>query len=213
MSRITPLPRSKLPPAPARVLVVSSAAQALRTLGPYLKELGYSPLLYALPPQSEHELTAIAAETPIDGIVHVFHPNLLLLDIDFGDERMGWRLIQALQLLPSTAALPCVVCIAATEFALELMPHLLAHGLRIVLKPYTRDELLRNVWAACPPATASPMTAPGEQQRLSDTGPHDTSGRQPDNARRQPHVDGADGDTRIDSAARTKPNDGNLRVG
>lgn len=171
-----PQPQPSLTRPAVDVLVVSTSLQPQRTLGTYLQDIGYAPLLSALPARTMSP--GLAAETVIAGMVQVFHPRLLLLDIDFGEERAGRRLLQALHALPATAALPCVVLIAAIDLARELLPQLLSQGLRVVYKPYARDELLRCVWAACPPSTPAPpvlLVAPNGPTLLEDVDATDSA--------------------------------------
>lgn len=141
-----PLPRAQgdAPTSPTRVLLASSHRALLHAVRTLLNTAGYEPLAYQFTLQNDQ----IAAETLIEGMALTYHPGLLLLDIDFGEELAGWRLIQALQMHSSTAVLPVVLCIAASAYVQGLIPHLLARQVYVVVKPFSPDDLLRGVESA-----------------------------------------------------------------
>lgn len=155
---------STSPPTRTRALVVSPTLNALQTIRLLLAAAGYDAVQYHAAPDDVPNDAPIALDAVIEGIVQTFSPDLLVLDIDFGDERVGWRLLQALELQPGAAACPWVVCIAAIEYALGLAPQLVIHGIRVVWKPFTTDDLLQNVYAACPPTPLTPSATPVTQQ-------------------------------------------------
>lgn len=158
-------------PPPTRILVVSSIPSVLRIIRPPLEAAGYEVLQYHVAQQDP----LIALDTAIEGMVQTLSPELLVLDINFGEESAGWQLIQALNLLSGAAAIPWVVCIAAAEYELGLVPHLLRQGIGVVLKPFTTRDLLRMVWAACPavglvtPEIAAPEIAAPEHVEQSES--------------------------------------------
>lgn len=152
---------STVPTTRTRVLVVSPDRSMLCTIRPLLDAAGYD--AWQCHAVSHDDRTML--EVVIEGAVQTFHPELLVLDIDFGEERVGWHLIQALRLLPGAASLPWVVCIAAIEYALGLVPHLVVQGVHVVWKPFTRSDLLQRVWGACPPTVPAPLEISTPNQR------------------------------------------------
>lgn len=152
---VVPTPK----PTPTRVLAMSSSQRALTGLRPLLADAGYTPLYFHL----VEDLLLGPVEPRIQIVVETYQPDLLLLDIPFGEEPAGWQLVQTLQLSPMTAALPLVVCVAASAYVHELGSHLYTHGIRLILKPFVRDEVFNGLRAARPSRHAGTLQPPPDQ--------------------------------------------------
>jgi CheY-like chemotaxis protein len=72
-------------------------------------------------------------------------PDLLILDYLFGNEPLGWQLLQMLRMDRATAPLPVVVCTAAVARLEEMSAHLAKMGVGFVIKPFDIDALLDEV--------------------------------------------------------------------
>lgn len=77
--------------------------------------------------------------------VELLHPDLVMLDLKFGTQLEGWKMMQKLRLYRPTADLPIIVCTAALREAREQEDHLRAEGIGIVYKPFAIDHLLLAV--------------------------------------------------------------------
>ena len=44
-------------------------------------------------------------------------PNLVILDLKFGSQMEGWKLLQMLRMYPPTAGVPIIICTAAVREA------------------------------------------------------------------------------------------------
>ncbi len=104
------------------------------------------------------------------------HFDLLLLDIDLGEERTGVELLHALRQMPAYAATPAVTCTANTRPGDR--ERLLASGFdAYVGKPFTEEELLDTLDTLLASSGPSGNTesdrrgvsveAPPEDQRLA----------------------------------------------
>ena len=81
-------------------------------------------------------------------LVKATQPDLVLLDIMFAREELGWTILEDLKRDPETAAIPVVVCSAATP-SLRAHHDLLAKcQVPWVLKPFDLDQLLDTVEVA-----------------------------------------------------------------
>jgi CheY-like chemotaxis protein len=135
---------------PLCILVVSRAQDVLHSFRDFLQGTCYEPLLLNSALMRVQGNDLVPLDLQIASVVESFEPDLVLIDVPFGAEQSGWELIQQLRLRPATAALPLVVCIAATKDAHELQSHLSAHDVYLVLKPFAADELLQVLKGALP---------------------------------------------------------------
>lgn len=73
-------------------------------------------------------------------------PDLVMLDLRFGDEELGWRILDQLTLDPATRRIPVIVSSAAVDSLRTHAPALLAQNGHFVLpKPFDLDVLLGTV--------------------------------------------------------------------
>jgi DNA-binding response OmpR family regulator len=73
-------------------------------------------------------------------------PELVMLDLRFGGEECGWRILDQLTLNPATRCLPVIVWSGAVESLRIQAPALLAQNGHFVLpKPFDLDVLLGTV--------------------------------------------------------------------
>lgn len=116
----------------ARILVVNDTQEILELFREMLEEEGYDVILSGNPVQQIREVEEI-------------HPDLIILDLVFGDERTGWQMLQMLKMKRSTAAIPVILCTAALAMAREQEGYLVSQGIHIVYKPFDIEQLLINV--------------------------------------------------------------------
>ena len=56
-------------------------------------------------------------------------------------EKLGWQLAQKMRMSSDTEAIPIIICTAATEDVREQEGWLTAQAIKVVLKPFTVDQL------------------------------------------------------------------------
>jgi CheY-like chemotaxis protein len=72
-------------------------------------------------------------------------PDLVISDHVFGEEKVGWQLVQRLKMDRETADIPIIVCSAAIKELRELEGYLTEKNVGILLKPFDVDDLLALV--------------------------------------------------------------------
>ena len=114
------------------VLVIDDAPELRQLFRDALEGEGYRVSLAAAPPT-------------LDQIARL-GPDLVLLDLLLGeDEGVAWRLVQGLRGDPRLAAVPVLVCSAATHLLRRLELELRGLGVEVVTKPFDLDDFLAIV--------------------------------------------------------------------
>jgi len=73
-------------------------------------------------------------------------PDLVMLDVRFGDDEYGWRILDQLILDPATRCIPVIVWSGAVDSLQSHAPALLAqNGLFALPKPFDLDGLLGTI--------------------------------------------------------------------
>ena len=144
------VPAEAVLPVPApRVLVLNDAPEVLAALRDVLEGEGYA-VSTRLVAVDRTEVARVA-------------PDLIVLDLMFGRETAGMRLLAELREDPATTRVPVVLCSAADDAVRRLTARHLGGRVRLVLKPLDVDKLLDEVdqalaWAA-EQATVAPKPA------------------------------------------------------
>jgi len=113
-------------------MVVNDTQEILDLFNDILTEEGYEAILYSYAIQDLREIEQVK-------------PDLIILDLIFGAERIGWQLLQKLKMRRSTEAIPVIVCTAAVMEVREMEGYLQAKGVGLVPKPFTIDDLLEAI--------------------------------------------------------------------
>jgi DNA-binding response OmpR family regulator len=117
----------------ARILVVNDTQEILELFRIFLEEEeGYEVVLSGFPIQHIKEVEHI-------------NPDLIILDLVFGDEKTGLQMLQMLKMQRSTAAIPIIVCTAALDVVREQEGYFVSQGVHVVYKPFDLDHLITNV--------------------------------------------------------------------
>jgi DNA-binding response OmpR family regulator len=116
----------------ARILVVNDTAEILEAFEALLTGEGYEVSLFSYAPHDLLEVRRVA-------------PDLVILDLIFGSEKLGWQLLDKMRMTRETAAIPVIVCTAAVNEVRQNEGHLKAMGVTVVLKPFDIDMMLRVV--------------------------------------------------------------------
>ena len=110
------------------VLVVNDTEEILELFRDILEEMG-------------HRVTATSyAPDELEKIIRQ-EPDLVILDLVIGGEKVGWQLAQKMRMARETESIPIVICTAATEHVREQEGWLAAQAIKVVLKPFTIDDL------------------------------------------------------------------------
>lgn len=115
-----------------RILVVNDTQEILELFRMLLEGEGYEVVLAGFPIQQMSDIEQI-------------HPDLIILDLVFGDQRSGWQMLQMLKMKRSTASIPVIVCTAALDMVREQEGYLVSQGVHVVFKPFDIDHLLTNI--------------------------------------------------------------------
>ena len=115
-----------------RILVVNDTQEILELFRMLLEEEGYEVVLSGFPIQQMSDIEQI-------------HPDLIILDLVFGDQKSGWQMLQMLKMKRSTASIPVIVCTAALGMVREQEGYLVSQGVHVVFKPFDIDHLLTNI--------------------------------------------------------------------
>ena len=117
----------------ARILVVNDTQEILELFRMFLEEEeGYEVVLAGTPMQRIKEVEQI-------------NPDLIILDLVFGDEKTGLQMLQMLKMQRSTATIPVIVCTAALDLVREQEGYLVSQGVHVIYKPFDLDHLETNV--------------------------------------------------------------------
>ncbi|HLX58575.1 MAG TPA: response regulator [Ktedonobacteraceae bacterium] len=117
----------------ARILVVNDTQEILELFRMLLEEEeGYDVVLSGFPIQQVNEIEKI-------------EPDLIILDLVFGEEKTGLQMLQMLKMKRSTATIPVIVCTAALDLVREQEGYLVSQGVHVVFKPFDIDHLLTNI--------------------------------------------------------------------
>jgi CheY-like chemotaxis protein len=88
-----------------------------------------------------HRVTA-TSYAPDDLVeIQKVEPDLVILDLIMGGEKLGWQLAQKMRMSRDTEDIPIVICTAATEDVREQEGWLTANAIKVVLKPFSVDDL------------------------------------------------------------------------
>jgi two-component system, OmpR family, response regulator VicR len=116
------------------VLVVNDTQEILDLMQELLEEEGY-------------RVTTSLALLDLDK-VRALAPDVIVQDLLFeGTQELGWKFLTLVRLDPQLARIPLVLCTAAVRTVKdpEMAEQLDRQGIRIVLKPFTIEDLLTTL--------------------------------------------------------------------
>lgn len=116
----------------AHILVINDTQELLEMFRLLLEEEGHSVVLSGMPIFKISEVEQI-------------QPDLILLDIIFGDHKTGWQMLQMLKMQRSTTHIPIIVCTAALREVQEQEGYLVSQHVRVIYKPFDIDELITMI--------------------------------------------------------------------
>jgi CheY-like chemotaxis protein len=116
------------------ILIVNDTQEILDLMRELLEEQGY-------------RVTSSLALLDIDK-VKTIAPDVIVQDLLFeGTQELGWKFLTLLRLDPVLARIPLVLCTAAVRTVTnpEMAEQLDLKGIRVVLKPFTIEDLLTTL--------------------------------------------------------------------
>lgn len=122
----------------ARILVINDTQELLEMFRLLLEQEGHEVVLSGMPILKLNEVEEI-------------QPDLIILDIIFGDQKAGWQMLQMLKMKRSTATIPVIVCTAALHEVQQQEGHLISQGVRVIYKPFDIDNLFAVIDQALKP--------------------------------------------------------------
>lgn len=125
-----------------RILVVNDTQEILELFRTIFEGEGYEVILAGAPFQKVADVEQI-------------HPDLIVLDIIFRQEKTGWQMLEMLRMNRATACIPIVICTVALEDVQEQEGYLNHQGIHVVYKPFDVDTLLDTVKIALETASQS----------------------------------------------------------
>jgi DNA-binding response OmpR family regulator len=72
-------------------------------------------------------------------------PDLVILDLVFDREYVGWQTLQKMKMHRDTEKIPVLVCTAEVRKAQEIQGYLTEKGVGLLLKPFDIDDLVSQV--------------------------------------------------------------------
>ena len=72
-------------------------------------------------------------------------PDLVIADVMFGQEPLGFGLVDVLRLNPKTVHIPIILCSGAITALRKRQSYLAEKGVGVIFKPFTVEELLGTV--------------------------------------------------------------------
>ena len=117
------------------ILVVNDTQDILEIFRLLLESEGYIVTLSSFPLQKAADIVQLA-------------PDLIILDVVFGEEKLGWQMLQMLKMQPATAPIPVIICTAAEKSVREMEGYLVSKNVLVVYKPFELDDLLTAVTQA-----------------------------------------------------------------
>lgn len=119
-------------PEPKHILVINDTQEILDLFRVILEEAGYRVTLVASAIEDTQNILSV-------------HPDLVILDLLFDREYMGWQTLQKMKMMRETARIPVIVCTADIRRAQDIQGYLLEKGVGLLIKPFDIDELLAMV--------------------------------------------------------------------
>ena len=98
--------------------------------------------------EEEGYRVSTSRETLNLGKIRALALDLIIQDLPFeGIQEEGWKFLTLVRLHPALAGIPVVLCTAATRTVNdpEMAEQLDRQGIRVVLKPFSREDLLMAI--------------------------------------------------------------------
>lgn len=115
-----------------RILVINDTEELLESFRDLLEGEGYEVTLFSYAPEELNEIRRAK-------------PDLIILDLIFRQEKLGFELLEKMKLHRDLASIPVIICSVALNEIREMQGYLASQGVLTVLKPFDIDTLLDTV--------------------------------------------------------------------
>ena len=119
-------------PTPRHILVVNDTEEIIELFRDILEGMGHRVTATSYAPQNLSDILDIG-------------PDLVIMDLMLGGEKHGWQLAQKMRMSRETESIPIMICTAASDQIREQEGWLTAQAVKVVLKPFSIDDLERAV--------------------------------------------------------------------
>jgi DNA-binding response OmpR family regulator len=119
-------------PLPPHVVVINDDNDLLTVFRELLEGEGYRVSTLSYPTANLSDLMVLV-------------PDLVVLDMVFGGEDVGWNWLQKMRLDRASTVVPVIVCTAAVRLVRDAHEHLTGMGISVVPKPFDIDPFLAEV--------------------------------------------------------------------
>jgi CheY-like chemotaxis protein len=89
-------------------------------------------------------------------------PDLVILDLVFDREYIGWQTLQKMKMHRDTEKIPVLVCTAEVRKAQEIQGYLTEKGVGLLLKPFDIDDLISQVTRLLTDESSLTQTTPAK---------------------------------------------------
>jgi CheY-like chemotaxis protein len=110
------------------VLVVNDTEEIIEIFRDILEAMGHRVSATTFAPEDLAEVVKVG-------------PDLVVMDLMIDGEKHGWQLLQKMRMTRETERIPVIVCTAMVNDVREQEGWLVANGIKIVLKPFSIDDL------------------------------------------------------------------------
>jgi DNA-binding response OmpR family regulator len=128
-----------------RILVINDTQEILDLFRMILEDEGYHVTALGFAVEDLRKIIDIA-------------PDLVVLDLVFDREYVGWQTLQKMKMHRDTEKIPVLVCTAEIRKAQEIQGYLAEKGVGLLLKPFDIDELINQVTRLLSPGIGPTQT-------------------------------------------------------
>lgn len=117
----------------ARIIVINDTQEILELFRAILEE------------EMGHEVILDSYKPHMLDIIKELAPDLIISDHVFGEEKIGFQLLQRLKMDRATARIPTIICSAAVKDLKEIEGYLMSKNVGVLYKPFEVDDLISLV--------------------------------------------------------------------
>ena len=117
----------------ARIIVINDTQEILELFRAILEE------------EMGHEVILDSYKPHMLDIIRELAPDLIISDHVFGEEKIGFQLLQRLKMDRATARIPTIICSAAVKDLKEIEGYLMSKNVGVLYKPFEVDDLISLV--------------------------------------------------------------------
>jgi CheY-like chemotaxis protein len=117
----------------ARIIVINDTQEILELFRAILEE------------EMGHEVILDSYKPHMLDIIRELMPDLIISDHVFGEEKIGFQLLQRLKMDRATARIPTIICSAAVKDLKEIEGYLMSKNVGVLYKPFEVDDLIALV--------------------------------------------------------------------